>query len=54
MAKGKRIKLQLECAVCKNRNYVTSRNIENTKEKLAFVKFCRHCRKRTEHKEVKI
>lgn len=54
MAKSKRIKVQLECEVCKNRNYVTPRNPENTKEKLAFVKFCRHCRKITPHKEVKI
>ena len=46
-----RVKLGLVCAVCKNRNYVTTRNKLNTEEKLLLKKFCRHCRKVTEHKE---
>jgi large subunit ribosomal protein L33 len=53
MAKKKRIIVQLECTVCKNRNYVTQRNPENTKDKLNLKKFCKHCRKVQEHKEVK-
>lgn len=44
----------MECAACKNRNYTTGKNPDNTKEKLVLKKFCKHCRKRTEHKEVKI
>ncbi|MDP3697002.1 MAG: 50S ribosomal protein L33 [Candidatus Taylorbacteria bacterium] len=47
-----RIILGLVCPVCKNRNYITSRNKLNTLEKLVLKKYCRHCRKRTEHKEV--
>ncbi|MCL4353244.1 50S ribosomal protein L33 [Patescibacteria group bacterium] len=42
----------LTCSVCKNRNYLTERNKLNTPDKLRLTKFCRHCRKRTEHKEV--
>jgi len=50
--KGTRIKIGLDCKVCKRRNYITSRNKINTPEKLAMVKYCPHCRKKTEHKEV--
>ena len=46
-----RITLGLVCAVCKNRNYVTQRNKLNTEEKLLLKKYCRHCRKITDHKE---
>jgi large subunit ribosomal protein L33 len=47
-----RVTLGLTCTVCKNRNYVTTRNKINTQEKLLLKKFCNHCRKVTEHKEV--
>jgi len=46
-----RIKVGLVCSVCKNRNYVTSRNKLNTTEKLKLKKFCAFCKKVTEHKE---
>lgn len=46
-----RIIVGLTCSVCKNRNYVTQRNKINTLEKLVFTKYCKFCRKRTEHKE---
>ncbi len=42
----------LACPVCKNRNYISQRNKLNTESKLALKKFCRFCRKKTEHKEV--
>jgi len=53
MAKKKtqRSILGLVCTVCKNRNYVTSRNKINTPEKLELKKYCRNCRKTTPHKE---
>lgn len=52
MAKGEhRILVGLVCTVCKNRNYVTQRNKLNTLEKLAMKKFCKFCKKSTEHKE---
>jgi len=49
---GHRIMVGLVCSVCKNRNYVTERNKINTEEKLKLLKYCRICRKHTEHKEV--
>ncbi|MEK7092818.1 MAG: 50S ribosomal protein L33 [Patescibacteria group bacterium] len=52
MAKGgHRAILGLVCTVCKNRNYITSRNKLNTLEKLVLNKFCSHCKKKTDHKE---
>lgn len=54
MPKSKRILIQLECSVCKSRNYTTTKNPENTKEKLVLRKYCPLDRKVTEHREVKI
>jgi len=52
MAKGEqRAMLGLICSVCKNRNYITTRNKINTPDKLLLKKFCNYCRKVTEHKE---
>ena len=52
MAKGgSRQILALLCSVCKGQNYLTEKNKTNTEEKLVLKKFCRHCRKVTEHKE---
>ena len=51
--KGKRITINLECTVCKNQNYVTEKSKVNTQDRLVLKKFCRHCRKVVEHKEVK-
>lgn len=39
------------CTVCKSQNYVSNRNKINTPEKLKMRKYCRQCRKHTEHKE---
>ncbi|MEK7534610.1 MAG: 50S ribosomal protein L33 [Patescibacteria group bacterium] len=51
-AKGEnRIKVGLVCTVCKSRNYITTRNKVNTPEKLRLKKFCKRCRKVTEHRE---
>jgi large subunit ribosomal protein L33 len=49
--KDQRLLLGMVCTVCKNTNYVTKRNKINTTEKLVLKKYCRHCRKHTEHKE---
>ncbi|MEX0617000.1 MAG: 50S ribosomal protein L33 [Candidatus Woykebacteria bacterium] len=51
--KGKIIIINLECTVCKNQNYVTEKSKVNDPERLLTRKFCKHCRKVTEHKEVK-
>ena len=52
--KGNRQLFNLQCSVCKNRNYLISKNTVNIKEKLILKKFCKMCRKTTEHNEVKI
>ena len=46
-----RVKIGLFCTVCKNRNYVTSRNKLNTPEKIVLKKYCKFCKKITDHKE---
>jgi large subunit ribosomal protein L33 len=43
----------LQCADCKNRNYVTTKNKKTTTDRLELRKFCRRCRKHTDHKETK-
>ncbi|OGG15516.1 50S ribosomal protein L33 [Candidatus Gottesmanbacteria bacterium RIFCSPHIGHO2_02_FULL_39_11] len=49
--KEHRVLLGLVCTVCKSRNYNTSKNKTNIKEKLLLKKYCKHCKKRTDHKE---
>ncbi|MBL7684615.1 MAG: 50S ribosomal protein L33 [Deltaproteobacteria bacterium] len=48
-----RVIIQLECTGCKNRNYSTTKNKTRTPDRLNFKKFCRFCRKHTDHKETK-
>jgi large subunit ribosomal protein L33 len=43
----------LECTVCKMRNYSTTKNKRTTTDKLQFSKFCRKCKKHTDHREGK-
>ncbi|MDD5669324.1 MAG: 50S ribosomal protein L33 [Candidatus Omnitrophica bacterium] len=45
--------ITLECTVCKNRNYSTTKNKKQHQEKLELKKFCRPCRKHSPHKEIK-
>ncbi|MBI2338297.1 50S ribosomal protein L33 [Candidatus Daviesbacteria bacterium] len=52
--KGNRNLFNLQCSVCKNRNYTASKNTVNIKEKLTLSKFCKQCRKSTPHNEVKL
>jgi len=54
MAKAKSILIQLECTECKSRNYTTTKNPTEHKEKLEIKKFCKKCRQHAIHKEVKI
>ncbi len=54
MPKGNRSFVSLECSVCKERNYTTTKNRKKSQDKLHFSKFCPRCRKHTEHKEGKI
>lgn len=50
--KGARQLFGLVCSVCKSQNYVTEKNKTNTEAKLLLAKYCRSCRKHTDHKEV--
>lgn len=44
---------KLECVDCKRINYFTTRNKKTVKQKLLLKKFCKHCSKHADHKEVK-
>ncbi|MDO8638189.1 MAG: 50S ribosomal protein L33 [Candidatus Daviesbacteria bacterium] len=52
--KGNRQILNLDCSICKNKNYISSKNVVNTTDKLSLKKFCKKCRKVTLHNESKI
>ena len=49
--KDQRLLLALVCTVCKSQNYMTSRNKINTETKLLLSKYCKKCKKHTDHKE---
>jgi large subunit ribosomal protein L33 len=51
--KGSRVLLGLTCSICKNQNYVTQKNKVNTTEGIKLKKYCKVCKKHTEHKEKK-
>ena len=55
MAKDARQIVTLECADCKNRNYQTEKRLkgQDVVKRLEFKKYCKHCKKRTVHKETK-
>jgi large subunit ribosomal protein L33 len=43
----------MACTDCKERNYSTMKNKRNTPDRLELKKYCKRCRKQTQHKEVK-
>ena len=45
--------ITLQCPVCKNRNYSTTKNKKVTTGRQEISKFCNTCRKHTDHKETK-
>ncbi|NMA04958.1 MAG: 50S ribosomal protein L33 [Acholeplasmataceae bacterium] len=47
-----RKKIILICEECLQRNYQTTKNI-NDKKRLELMKFCKYCNKQTLHKETK-
>lgn len=49
--KEHRVLLAMICQTCKSQNYITSKNKTEMKEKLVLKKFCKKCKKHTEHKE---
>ena len=48
-----RVKMQLRCDECKEKNYATTKNRKNTPSKLALKKYCSRCGRHTLHKESK-
>lgn len=49
--KGPRILVALKCTVCNSQNYITQKNRLNTEDKMLLKKYCRRCKKHTEHQE---
>ncbi|MFA5129917.1 MAG: 50S ribosomal protein L33 [Patescibacteria group bacterium] len=45
--------IKLECPDCGQINYHTEKNKKKLKTRLELMKFCKHCRKPTKHKETK-
>ena len=43
----------LACEECKERNYTTTKNKKNIKERMELNKYCPKCQKHTAHKETK-
>lgn len=56
MAKSKYFEnlIALKCGICGRRNYYTRKNKKKIERKISLKKYCRWCRKHTEHKETKI
>ena len=53
MASEKRTQVTLECQECKRRNYITSKNKANQRERIEIKKYCRWDRRHTLHKETR-
>src|ERR1039457_2729997 len=49
----KRIQVTLACEQCKRRNYITTKNKLNDRERIEMKKFCRWDRQHTLHKETR-
>ena len=60
--KGVRVIITLECTTCRRitvkrsngvSRYTTMKNRRNTPDRLEIKKFCPHCNRHTNHKEIK-
>jgi large subunit ribosomal protein L33 len=49
----KRIQVTLACEQCKRRNYITTKNKLNDRERIELKKYCRWDRQQTLHKETR-
>ena len=45
--------VKMQCGVCKNINYWTTKNKKTVTKKLEMSKHCKHCREHKSHKEIK-
>ncbi len=48
-----RAEITLRCSVCKNENYITTKNKRAHSERFEVKKYCPHCNKTTLHTEKK-
>jgi large subunit ribosomal protein L33 len=53
MASKNQSTLTLACSECKHRNYQTSKNKKNVKDRLRLNKYCPKCRQHKEHAETR-
>lgn len=53
MASEKRTQVTLECQECKRRNYITSKNKAEQRERIELKKYCRWERRHTLHRETR-
>ena len=49
----KRVQVTLECQECKRRNYITTKNKVNDRERIELKKYCRWDRLTPLHKETR-
>ena len=48
-----REKITLACSECKQRNYDSKKNKRNDPDRIEMKKYCKFCKKHTDHKETK-
>ncbi len=48
-----REQITLECSVCKERNYSTTKNKRKHSGRVEFKKYCPRCNRHTPHKETR-
>ena len=53
MASDKRVQVTLECTECKRRNYITTKNRVEQRERIELKKYCRWDKSHTLHKETR-
>lgn len=53
MASDKRVHVTLECTQCKRRNYITTKNRNNQRDRMEFNKYCRWCGSHKAHRETR-
>ena len=53
MAKEDRISITLKCTECGEENYLSSKNKKANPDRIEAKKYCKVCRKKTLHREVK-
>lgn len=53
MASKNQSLVTLACTECKERNYQTSKNKKNVKDRLRLAKYCPNCRVHREHAETR-